>query len=187
MRLLGSGCTEFGNLPPLDSTLDKPSWASWISSLFHRQQPPNCVNFCFIFLVLHEVLRDVVASQGQVHFTFTLPYISYRPYWRRDTVSLILKWPVLLIDKYKNPHCFKEVDKKQLPIWYQTQINSWMNKVIFESWFRTEFVPRVNIFLQSKNLPQAAVLLVDKWKSYKFLKVDGPKIAFSPFKIYLLM
>ena len=31
---------------------------------------------------------DMVASQRQEYFTFTLPYLSYRVYWRRDTAQV---------------------------------------------------------------------------------------------------
>lgn len=66
-----------------------------------------------------------------------------------------LKLPLVVIGKHEKPrlHLF--------PIYYAHESSEWMDNNIFETWFKSEFVPRVTSFLQEKNLPIKAVLLFD--------------------------
>ena len=42
-----------------------------------------------------------------------------------------------------------------MPAWYRNQPNAWMDKAIFKEWFHKEFVPSIEKFLKSKNLPSS--------------------------------
>lgn len=72
-----------------------------------------------------------------------------------------LKLPLVLIGKYKNPRALKNIERHTLPVYYTHQSNAWMNTQIFELWFKEQFVPQVSVFLQNKNLPPKAILLLD--------------------------
>ncbi|XP_043266524.1 jerky protein homolog-like [Venturia canescens] len=90
------------------------------------------------------------------------------------------KLPLIFIGKSKNPHCLRNIDKNKLPVWYRNQTNAWMNLEIFEEWFKDIFVPKVEIFLSSKNLPKTAILLVDNCRSHRYIKVNDIEIHFFP-------
>lgn len=90
-----------------------------------------------------------------------------------------LKLPVIVIGKSKNPRCLKN-SMNQLPVWYRNQKSAFMERTIFEEWFRNEFVPRVESFLISIGLPPIAILLVDNCKAHKFLKVREIEVTFFP-------
>ncbi|KMR04660.1 jerky-like protein [Lasius niger] len=71
-----------------------------------------------------------------------------------------LKLPLVVIGKHEKPRVMKNI-LHILPIYYVHESNEWMESNIFETWFKSEFVPRVTSFLQEKNLPIKAVLLFD--------------------------
>lgn len=88
--------------------------------------------------------------------------------------------PLILIGKSKNPRCLKNVNKNELPLWYRSRTNAWINKEIFEEWFTDVFVPKVKIFLNSKNLPKTALLLVDNCRSHRYIKINEIEVIFFP-------
>ncbi|XP_046472560.1 jerky protein homolog-like [Neodiprion pinetum] len=88
--------------------------------------------------------------------------------------------PLILIGKSKNPRCLRNVNKDELPVWYCSQTNAWINKEIFEEWFTDVFVPKVESFLNSKNLPKTAVLLVDNCRSHRYVKINDIEVNFFP-------
>lgn len=63
-----------------------------------------------------------------------------------------------VIGKSKNPRPFKNF---VLSVKYFSQKSVWMNRQIFLDWFQNEFVSSVRNHLQSINLPQRAILLLD--------------------------
>jgi len=48
----------------------------------------------------------------------------------------------LFIGKSKNPLCFRNLNKKALPVVYQNQTNAWVNRDIFKYWFFNCFFPQ---------------------------------------------
>ena len=44
----------------------------------------------------------------------------------------ILKLPLLFIGKSKNPRCFRNLNKKALPVVYRNKTNAWVNRDIFK-------------------------------------------------------
>ncbi len=53
-----------------------------------------------------------------------------------------IKLPLLqLIGKARNPCCFKNIVRDQLPVIYTSQKNGWMTASIFSDWFHNSFVP----------------------------------------------
>ncbi|XP_071633970.1 jerky protein homolog-like [Temnothorax longispinosus] len=71
-----------------------------------------------------------------------------------------LKLPIVVIGKYQKSRAIKNI-LHILPVYYTHQRSAWMNNNIFESWFKNEFVPQVTSFLQKRNLPLKALLLLD--------------------------
>ncbi|XP_046590225.1 jerky protein homolog-like [Neodiprion lecontei] len=65
--------------------------------------------------------------------------------------------PLILIGKSKNPRCLRNVNKDELPVWY-----------------------RIESFLNSKNLPKTAVVLVDNCRSHGYVKINDIKVNFFP-------
>lgn len=43
-----------------------------------------------------------------------------------------MKLQLIVISKSKNPHCLKNPNKNDLPVWYRNQSCAWMDKKIFE-------------------------------------------------------
>ena len=74
-------------------------------------------------------------------------------------------------DKSANPHCFKNLDKNDLPVDYYAQKSSWMDSSIyFQTWFHDKFVPRWRKALAEKGVPKKVILLLDNAPSH--LNVD---------------
>ena len=71
------------------------------------------------------------------------------------------KLPLMFIDKAANPRCFKNVNKKALPVNYYSQKNAWVNTNIFIDWFHNQFVPSVTKHMQGMGLGAKALLLLD--------------------------
>ncbi|XP_023231971.1 jerky protein homolog-like [Centruroides sculpturatus] len=66
-----------------------------------------------------------------------------------------------LIGKSKKPCAFKHIEMGKLSVWYRNQSHAWMSCAIFKEWFHEVFVPSVEQFLKSKNLPRKAILILD--------------------------
>lgn len=97
------------------------------------------------------------------------------------------KMKLAMIGKAKKPRCFKHVkctnDGFDLPVWYRNQNNAWMNESIFKEWFFQQFVPQVEQFLKSKNLPRQAVLILDNATTHpdaQYIRDKEIKAIFLP-------
>ena len=69
------------------------------------------------------------------------------------------KLPLVIIGKSDNPCCFKNVNKRALPVIHYAQKNVWMNTDIFSEWLHHQFVPGVKKHLKERGLPEKALLL----------------------------
>lgn len=76
------------------------------------------------------------------------------------------KLKLSVIGKAKKPRCFKGLDVNFLPVDYFDQKGAWMERDIFEKWFKQNFVPAVSEHLTSISLPKKAVLLIDNAPSH---------------------
>ncbi len=74
-----------------------------------------------------------------------------------------IKLPLVFIHKSTNPRCFKNLDKKDLPLHYYAQKSSWMDSTIFKKWFHEKFVPLCRKALREKGL---AFLVLDNAPSH---------------------
>ncbi|XP_053596143.1 tigger transposable element-derived protein 2-like [Microplitis demolitor] len=91
-----------------------------------------------------------------------------------------LKIPILIIGRSAKPRVLKSRSAETLPVFYTYSKSSWMTSAIFQNWFETEFVPKVQIFLRQKGLLMKAILLVDNCKSHVMLSVRDIKTEFFP-------
>lgn len=71
------------------------------------------------------------------------------------------KPPLMCIGKAANPRCFKNINKKALPVNYYSQKNTWVNSDIFLDWFHNQFVPSVIKHMQEMGLGIKELLLLD--------------------------
>ena len=77
-----------------------------------------------------------------------------------------IKLPLLLIGIYKNPRCFKNINRDTLPVHYANQSTAWMNSTIFTEWFHNKFVPIVQKKLVELGLEPKAVLVLDNCSAH---------------------
>lgn len=77
-----------------------------------------------------------------------------------------IKLPLVLIGKYKNPRCFKNINKDILPVKYTNQKNAWMNSAIFSDWFHNTFVPVVQTKLVDLGIEPKAILVLDNCSAH---------------------
>lgn len=68
--------------------------------------------------------------------------------------------PMLLYHSF-NPRALKNKDKDNMSVFWRFNTNSWLNRCIFREWFHQCFVPGVEGYLTSKQLPFKALLLLD--------------------------
>uniref|UniRef100_K7GGY3 HTH CENPB-type domain-containing protein n=1 Tax=Pelodiscus sinensis TaxID=13735 RepID=K7GGY3_PELSI len=61
---------------------------------------------------------------------------------------------------------FKNISPSALPVSYKNQRNAWMDSAIFQRWFFNEFLPEVEQFLNSINLPRKAIFVIDNTPSH---------------------
>ena len=52
-----------------------------------------------------------------------------------SNASGTIKLPLLLIGKSKEPQCFKNICRSNLPVVYDNQCNAWMCEALFKTWF----------------------------------------------------
>ena len=71
-----------------------------------------------------------------------------------------IKLPLLLIGKSKNPRCFNNISRDQLPVKYTNQKNAWVDGSLFAEWFHDSFVPTVQKKLVEMSVEPRAVLLL---------------------------
>src|SRR5699024_8801416 len=87
----------------------------------------------------------------------------------------------MLIHKYETPRCLAGVEKESLPVLYGWNLSCWMTKIYFKWWFQSYFGPEVTRFLESRNLPAKAVLLLDNAPVHPIdLKYPGIEVVFMP-------
>uniref|UniRef100_K7G469 HTH CENPB-type domain-containing protein n=1 Tax=Pelodiscus sinensis TaxID=13735 RepID=K7G469_PELSI len=71
------------------------------------------------------------------------------------------KLRLTFIGKAKNPRAFKNIAPTALPVSYKNHRNAWMDSGISRGWFFNAFLPSVEQFLNSLNLPRKAILVID--------------------------
>ena len=64
-----------------------------------------------------------------------------------------IKLPLVFIHKSLNPRCFKNINKKNLPVHYYALKSSWVVATNFKTWFQEKFVPQCCRALEKKDLP----------------------------------
>ena len=88
---------------------------------------------------------------------------------------------LVVIGKCANPRCYKNVNKKALPVHYCLQKNAWMESKIFSDWFHHQFFPAVTKYLK-KCLVVKALSLLDNAPSHPnaatLVSKDGNITAF---------
>ena len=77
-----------------------------------------------------------------------------------------IKLPLLLVGKSKNPRCFRNISREQLPVTYVNQKNAWVNTSLFAEWFHTSFVPIIQKKLVDMGLEPRGVLLLDNCSAH---------------------
>nr|XP_034192193.1 jerky protein homolog-like [Osmia lignaria] len=93
---------------------------------------------------------------------------------KKDRITLALcanasgnhKLPVLFINKYENPRALKHC-KNNLPVIYMHHKNSWMNRVLFQSWYENEFKPRVRKRQLQENSIGKVLSILDNFSGHK--------------------
>nr|XP_034194539.1 jerky protein homolog-like [Osmia lignaria] len=93
---------------------------------------------------------------------------------KKDRITLALcanasgnhKSPVLFINRYENPRVLKNC-KNNLPVIYMHHKNSWMNRVLFQSWYENEFKPRVRKRQLQENSIGKVLLILDNFSGHK--------------------
>ncbi|GBC48699.2 CENP-B homolog protein 2-like [Rhizophagus irregularis DAOM 181602=DAOM 197198] len=110
--------------------------------------------------IRQEKLQEEVASANETAIMEALPLLRNKcaPYpleriynmdetglfYRKERLSIALcsnadgshKLPPLIIGKYANPRCFKNVNIYNLPMTYQNNAKAWMLITIFQEWLR---------------------------------------------------
>ena len=77
----------------------------------------------------------------------------------------------------QNPLCFKKVrDKKKLPVIWAANKKAWMTSVLFEQWFKENFIPEVKLYCARKNIPFKILLLVDNCTAHPDLSHIDPNV-----------
>ncbi len=87
------------------------------------------------------------------------------------------KLPPLVIGKYANSRCFKNINIGNLPITYQNNAKAWMLTTLFQEWLQ-EFDYQVGI----KHNKQRVLLLLDNCTSHKLenLTLENVEVYFLP-------
>ncbi|CAB5360730.1 unnamed protein product [Rhizophagus irregularis] len=106
-------------------------------------------------------------------------------FYRKERLSVALcanadgshKLPPLIIGKYANPRCFKNVNIGNLPMSYRNNAKAWMLATIFQEWLQ-EFDYQVGI----KHDKQRVLLLLDNYTSHKInnLVLENVEVYFLP-------
>lgn len=74
-----------------------------------------------------------------------------------------LKIKPLLVYHSENPRAFKKhkVNKEQLSVMWRSNPKAWVTRLLFVQWVNLAFGPTVKQYLEEKNLPLKAMLLMD--------------------------
>lgn len=73
------------------------------------------------------------------------------------------KLKLLVIGTAKSPHCFKNIDKKNLPVLYNHTKKAWMTGKIFEEWI-------LEVNQSMKKQKRSIIMFVDNAPSHKVSK-----------------
>ncbi|GBN78459.1 hypothetical protein AVEN_56299-1 [Araneus ventricosus] len=87
-----------------------------------------------------------------------------------------------LVEKSKNPRCFKNVNKTALPVHYVHHESDWTNSSSFLEWFHDCSVPEVKKNLKKLKLKKA-ILLMDNAPAHpdvETLKAESITCIFMP-------
>lgn len=93
---------------------------------------------------------------------------------KKDRITVLLcanasgthRLQLMVIGKSAKPRALNKIPPKNLPVFYKNQKSAWMDRDLFKLWFDEEFVPQVQNFLKSKDLPEKALLLLDNAPSH---------------------
>ena len=103
-----------------------------------------------------------------------------------SNASGTLKLPLVLIGKNTKLYGFKSLTVR--PVVYKSQKNTWMTALLFEEWFKEQFVPQVQSFLKNMELSPKAVLFMDNRDGHlENLSHDEIRVEFFPPNISLLI
>ncbi len=87
------------------------------------------------------------------------------------------KLPPLIIGKYANPRCFKNVNIRNLPMTYRSNTKAWMLTTLFQEW-----ILDFNRQVARKHGNQRVLLLLDNCTSHKLegLSLSHVDVHFLP-------
>lgn len=87
------------------------------------------------------------------------------------------KLPPLIIGKYANPRCFKNINIRNFPMTYRNNNKAWMLTTLFQDWIR-EF----DYLISQKYRGQHVLLLIDNCTSHKLgdLELSHVDVHFLP-------
>jgi hypothetical protein len=87
------------------------------------------------------------------------------------------KLPPLVIGKYANPRCFKNINISNLPITYRSNAKAWMLTTLFQEWLQ-DFDYQVGI----KHNKQRVLLFLDNCTNHKLnnLVLENVVVYFLP-------
>ncbi|XP_068204631.1 tigger transposable element-derived protein 1-like [Palaemon carinicauda] len=86
-----------------------------------------------------------------------------------------------LIYKAKIPRVLKNKNKAILPVYWKSNAEAWITKVLAAEWFIHCFVPEVKLYLAEKGLPFKVLLLMDCARDHATdLQYDGMQVKFLP-------
>lgn len=86
----------------------------------------------------------------------------------------------LVVHKSQNPRALKGKDKNHLPVFWRSNKKAWVTADLFRDWFDNCFVPEVKTYLESKNLPFKALLLIDNAPGHPQIEHQNVKVMFLP-------
>nr|XP_045609707.1 uncharacterized protein LOC123765243 isoform X2 [Procambarus clarkii] len=109
----------------------------------------------------------------------------------KDRLSLLFcsnaagdfKLPPVLVYRSHRPRALKNVTR--LPVVWRANNKAWVTSTIFADWYQHNFIPAVDKYLRSKNLPSKAILFVDSAPSHPqalrgTADSDGYRLEFFP-------
>lgn len=67
----------------------------------------------------------------------------------------------LLVYRSENPRALKNKSKAGLPVIWKSNRKAWVTASLFEDWFGHHFIPEVERYCQSKQIPFKVMLLID--------------------------
>ncbi|KAM4045527.1 tigger transposable element-derived protein 1-like [Anomaloglossus baeobatrachus] len=67
----------------------------------------------------------------------------------------------MLVYQDENPRALKGISKAQLPVIWKSNRKAWVTLAVFDDWFTNHFVPGVERYCTSKNIPFKVLLILD--------------------------